>query len=936
LAEEIAANGGCFRFAYDGRGPFARCVRTEGDGRALYRDLTYDVEAGRTYVGYVDDSTTCFHWHEDGTVWRTELEPGYDLITERDATLKPSTVSTLDGGSYQFSRDANARSINVVDPRGNAIQYTLDDNGQPIELKMPDGSVWSRVFDDRGELTAIIDPAGHAFRYNYDGRGLLRSISSPDDRRMAFTHDAAGLLNSETDWAGGLTTFEHDLFGHLSIVALPDGATFRFERDSAGRLNTLHRPDGSVRSFTWNAMDDLVSYRDEGNATWRWSYNLTRQPVCFERPDGSSSTFEYDTEGRLTAIVNRRGGRATFERDRIGRVIRETDFDGRVTSYVYGKERRPNAIVRCDGSRVECEHDLDGQLVSLTDAQSRKTSWVYDWFGRVTVATGHENAVELKYDTCGNLIRSLATSGGETSPQGAFEVTYVVDARGRRTGRRLSNGASLSFSYDANGWLTEVLRNAQPVLQIERDIRGRPVTICHPDGGRLTQTFDSLGRLTAQRFDGAEGYSRAYRYGSNGGLAEIRENDWTILRAEYDSYGRLAHVTNELNFGHGEITRDEFGFATCTSHAVALAFGTDGRVVTCGDTRPQYDELGRLSQIDRSDGTLHFEYDEKDRLCRIRRGAEELATYGYDPLDRRIWKRTPQDTCHFVWDEWSLVAEVSSDNVTEYIFDPATRAPVARIDNGRLEIYHTDHMGTPFRLTDSAGHMLWDSAPDLESGCLPRPGARTRQPLRYPGQYHDEETNLHYNGYRYYSPALGRYITADPAGLVVSDDLYGYVENPLHLVDPWGLAFERPYTRDQVNDILDDSEGRPSPHSGLDGHPRGTHVNQTNEQMRQRVNTPGQPQRTSTFEGDHAQTRAATEALNSPEGQQALRQLDANPAMTRVPIRAPTTGETVREARRGRGYFVRQTSKDTTVIVDVLDRTPGAERIHIQTCYGRL
>src|SRR6185369_12545254 len=110
-----------------------------------------------------------------------------------------------------------------------------------------------------------------------------------------------------------------------------------------------------------------------------------------------------------------------------------------------------------------------------------------------------------------------------------------------------------------------------------------------------------------------------------------------------------------------------------------------------------------------------------------------------------------------------------------------------------------------------------------------------RQPLRYPGQYCDDETGLHYNCYRYYSPVLGRYITPDPAGLLVSQDLYGYVENPLELADPWGLAFARPYTQDEVTNILEQSEGRPSPTTGVDGHPRGTHVNQTNQQMVDRV-----------------------------------------------------------------------------------------------------
>jgi RHS repeat-associated protein len=32
------------------------------------------------------------------------------------------------------------------------------------------------------------------------------------------------------------------------------------------------------------------------------------------------------------------------------------------------------------------------------------------------------------------------------------------------------------------------------------------------------------------------------------------------------------------------------------------------------------------------------------------------------------------------------------------------------------------------------------------------------QPLRFPGQYYDEETRLHYNWHRYYKPEWGRYV----------------------------------------------------------------------------------------------------------------------------------------------------------------------------------
>ncbi|WPD24572.1 MAG: RHS repeat-associated core domain-containing protein [Candidatus Electrothrix scaldis] len=101
--------------------------------------------------------------------------------------------------------------------------------------------------------------------------------------------------------------------------------------------------------------------------------------------------------------------------------------------------------------------------------------------------------------------------------------------------------------------------------------------------------------------------------------------------------------------------------------------------------------------------------------------------------------------------------------------------------------YINDHLGTPQIITDDSGAVVWQ-AEYLPFGNVNISVAQIENNLRFPGQYYDVETGLHYNWNRYYSPETGRYIAADPIGLDGGMNLYAYVGgNPINSVDVFGL-----------------------------------------------------------------------------------------------------------------------------------------------------
>ena len=201
-----------------------------------------------------------------------------------------------------------------------------------------------------------------------------------------------------------------------------------------------------------------------------------------------------------------------------------------------------------------------------------------------------------------------------------------------------------------------------------------------------------------------------------------------------------------------------------------------------------YDAAGNIV----SDG-LHTDYfySQNNRLIRVEIDGATIAEYAYDAFERRVKKVADGVTTHFHYDLNGLLISETNGNGNprrDYVY--LNGEPVAMKTYGGSAGWYwfvNDHLGTPQKMVDEAGSVVWAAAyaPFGEARVY---SDEITNNLRFPGQYYDVETGLHYNWHRYYDPVTGRYWTPDPIGLDGGLNVYAYAGNdPVDFIDPLGL-----------------------------------------------------------------------------------------------------------------------------------------------------
>ncbi|HGA2992611.1 TPA: RHS repeat domain-containing protein, partial [Pseudomonas aeruginosa] len=225
------------------------------------------------------------------------------------------------------------------------------------------------------------------------------------------------------------------------------------------------------------------------------------------------------------------------------------------------------------------------------------------------------------------------------------------------------------------------------------------------------------------------------------------------------------------------------------------------RLTAIGAQAVTSDAAGNLTQ-DRAARKLA--YDAQGRLQSVSRDGQQVAEYRYNALGQRIVKLTPESVTTYLYGpDGQLLGEAEHDGsgrklrAQYYLW--LDSLPLATIDadydaqgkvgNPTLLYLHGDHLDTPRLATDASGQIAWQWQSDAFGRGEALSQGSTQVNLRFPGQYYDAESGLHYNYFRDYDPETGRYVESDPIGLTGGLNTFGYVTgNPINYFDPNGLC----------------------------------------------------------------------------------------------------------------------------------------------------
>lgn len=756
-------------FSYDARGNLLQKTVTAG---SLVRTWTYTYN-GNGQVLTIDgprsdvQDLTQFGYDAQGNLTSITNALGQvTAITSYDANGRPLTLQDPNGLvttlTYNFRGQVTRR-----DAGGEVTSYTYDPAGELTQVTLPDGAYLSFSYDAAHRLTGMADAQGNRIAYTLDAAGnrTQRQLFDPNNsltQTRSRVYDALNLLERDIDAYSNTTLYRYDNNGNSTLSQDPLGHTTHRSYDALNRLSQVVDPNAQLTQYAYDNNDHLASVTDARGLTTHYSYDGLDDRTATASPDSGTSNRTYDSAGNLITATDARGITASYTYDALNRVTGIGYSDGSQIAFQY--DQGPNGI---------------GRLTGMTDA-SGTTSWRYDTHGRVLAKQQHSGTVTLttsmSYDSAGRLAR----------------ITYP-------------SGRTVTLSYDADGQVSALSADGVILVQqVSYQPSGAVAGWIEGNGGLYSRSYDQNGRITGfALWSHFTPFTATLSYDAAGRLTGIANSALPASAAlpsktfGYDALDRLTDYqsdTSTLAYAYDGVGNRTSLTGTGTT---AYSYGSTSNqlLASSGDVNASYayDPSGNLTAV--TAGTdIAYGYDARGRMIRSDAGGN-VTNYQINGLGQRVGKSgygvqaIPGAAERFVYDaQGHLLGEYDANGTpiqeTVWLGD----IPVAVLTPGQAPYYiYPDQMGAPRAIAALNSKILWTWDHDAFGNGQPT-GSFTYN-LRLPGQYYDKETGLHYNYFRDYDPAIGRYVQSDPVGLAGGINTYAYVDgNPLSRIDPKGIA----------------------------------------------------------------------------------------------------------------------------------------------------
>ncbi|EKO3796775.1 RHS repeat protein [Vibrio metschnikovii] len=809
LKSIINEEGQSFSYQYDQRGLEISRTSSTGDtittqwhsefpkptkitSSYLVQEFTYDDHQRLLTFKLIDRTNS------DVRQWTFEYYP--------DSLGVPGQLKSVDGPRVdvddvtRFEYDAQANLSRVINSLGHVVSFdNYDAHGRAQSVTDANGVSYSLNYNTLGQLISSTGPDGTTL-YSYDESGLLVSITLPTNSTFTYEYDAAQQLMAVIDANGNRQSINRDLLGNIEQVELKDnsgiahwkqlhsytlngwlssttngtGNVYTYSYDKTANLTGKVDPSGNAYVYRYDGFSNLLQSIDPANRATAMQYNDNALVTRVTDPRGRRTYYSYNGYGDVLSVQSPDTGTAHYTYDKAGNLIGKTDANGQVFTYHYDALNRlssitvdgqPNASVTFSYDEPEALYGV-GQLTSITDA-SGVSKYSYTASGELAsqelIVDGRTLLTNYTYDGAG-LLASIEYPSGR-------KAVYQRNVAGEVIGITLNNGVN----------------SRTLVSDLVRKPFGPVTDLTHGNGLWEERQYDMNYQLESVQVAGAMHRSYLYTANSNvDSITDLMDSGYSQI-FNYDKLSRLIDATG--GYGTREYTYNYNGNRTAiyrdgVKDSYSIVFNSNRLTKTSiGSITYSYDANGNT--IGR--GTDVFVYDAFNRLTEATVNGE-TSTYHYNSAHQRVRKSAGGVDVLYVYGvDGELLAEVDAgtgQTQREYVWLDGQL--VAYLVDGTVYHVHNDHLGTPQALTDETGATVW-KASYSPFGKATVTTEQIKFNLRFPGQYYDAETGLHYNWHRYYDPALGRYLQSDRLGLFDGVDTYGYVHgNPLTSIDPTG------------------------------------------------------------------------------------------------------------------------------------------------------